>query len=282
MGKNIVLYASEIAIITGHNKYQKLGDFLIKLWQKYDLDDFNIVVDTLSKKNNSTFVQQTELEKIEVIQKKSGINITNELNNIVKKSKNADELVQNKNRLLQSVENKLDKNTKKELEKSVNNVVNTQFGIKNEDNVLQIYSKDNNITVYKISDFKKRKIGNKLYVGGKIDGLTESGEVVEIKNRMYKLFRFLRDYEKIQLQTYLYIFRTSKGYLVENYKNNIHIIEEDFDSIFMDMIILKLSNFELFFNDFMNNVDLKTLLLFGDEKLKQFTLENIFKQYNIM
>ena len=281
--KQLVLYASEIAIITGDNSYQKLSDFVIKLWQKYDNNDFNNCLETLQPHHSVKFVQTNDLENINNIEKKCGINVQSEMKNILKNSKNAEEVVQKKNQLLKKVESQVtDKNLKKELEKSVTNVVNTSYGIKNEDNVLQVYSKNKQITVHKVCEFRKRKIGNNLYIGGKIDGLTQNGEIVEIKNRMYKLFNNLREYERIQLQCYIYIFKLKKGYLVENFKDKINIIEELYDKKYMDSLIYRLIRFEIFFDDFMNNIDLKTLLLFGEDKLKENTLKTIFKKYKII
>ena len=281
--KQLVLYASEIAIITGDNSYQKLSDFLVKLWQKYDNDDFNNCLESLQPQHSVKFIQTNDIENINNIEKKCGINVQSEMKNILKNSKNAEEVVQKKNQLLKKVESQVtDKNLKKELEKSVTNVVNTSYGIKNEDNVLQVYSKNRQITVHKVCEFRKRKIGNNLYIGGKIDGLTQNGEIVEIKNRMYKLFNNLREYERVQLQSYIYIFKLKKGYLVENFKDKINIIEELYDKKYMDSLIYRLRRFEIFFDDFMSNIDLKTLLLFGEDKLKENTLKTIFKKYKII
>ena len=50
----------------------------------------------------------------------------------------------------------------------------------------------------------------------------------------------------------------------------------------MDSLIYRLIRFEIFFDDFMSNIDLKTLLLFGEDKLKENTLKTIFKKYKII
>ena len=59
----------------------------------------------------------------------------------------------------------------------------------------------------------------------------------EIKNRVYKLFYKLRDYEKIQIYAYLYILGITKAKLVESIvrkeegeedKKDTNIIEFDF------------------------------------------------------
>ena len=44
---------------------------------------------------------------------------------------------------------------------------------------------------------------NTWFIGGKIDGLTENNILIEIKNRMYRLFKTLRNYEKVQIFSYM-------------------------------------------------------------------------------
>ena len=73
----------------------------------------------------------------------------------------------------------------------------------------------------------------------------------------------------------MYIFNSPKGILIENCKKTkddaINTIIVDFDKEYYDIIINKLKNFSIFFNNFMNNVDFKTVLLFGEnEVLDQF------------
>ena len=53
-------------------------------------------------------------------------------------------------------------------------------------------------------------------IGGRVDGMIEDDTLIEIKNRIYKLFYRLRDYEKIQIYAYLYILGITKAKLVEN------------------------------------------------------------------
>ena len=68
----------------------------------------------------------------------------------------------------------------------------------------------------------------------------ESGEiirVVEVKNRMRKLFNKLRDYEKVQCHIYMRLLETKKTDLIEIYKRSSvecesSIITVDFSETF--------------------------------------------------
>jgi len=58
--------------------------------------------------------------------------------------------------------------------------------------------------------------GVALWVGGKIDAITEdNGLVIEIKNRIRRLFYKVPFYEIVQLQTYLHLLDVSRGAIVE-------------------------------------------------------------------
>ena len=69
-----------------------------------------------------------------------------------------------------------------------------------------------NRKIIKDNIFRKRKLNDNWYVGGKVDGITDNNEIIEIKNRMYKLFFKLRDYEKVQIYMYMFINNINKGY----------------------------------------------------------------------
>lgn len=95
--------------------------------------------------------------------------------------------------------------------------------------------------------YTKRKVEgvNNLYVGGRIDGfatpLIQEGDestvtvepiLIEIKNRMNRLFRKVVMYERIQVMTYMFIFRQSKAKLVERLGTQVmvHDIIRDDDA----------------------------------------------------
>jgi hypothetical protein len=111
-----------------------------------------------------------------------------------------------------------------------------------------------------------------IHLPGKIDGINiDDGSIVEIKNRMKKLFNTLRSYEKVQLMCYLYIFGAEKGFLVEALKNktgtNIGIIECTYDKEYMQTIIIDLKNFITFYRGFINNHKMKLNLLQSEDEI---------------
>ncbi len=84
---SICLFASEIAIITGQNKYQKITDLLLQLWLRFNPTDYNQTIETLSKKHKVEFVPKEDDKQIlNRISKKNNIDITKEISNSLKTS----------------------------------------------------------------------------------------------------------------------------------------------------------------------------------------------------
>ena len=123
--------------------------------------------------------------------------------------------------------------------------------------------------VINIDNFYKRilqKSGDHIwYIGGKIDGICADKTIIEVKNRMHKLFYNLREYEKIQTYSYMYILESHKSQLVETYMKGkqpeVNIIEVEFEEIYWNYIFHRITQFIDYFNNFMKNDDLKKELL---------------------
>jgi hypothetical protein len=71
------------------------------------------------------------------------------------------------------------------------------------------------------------------FIGGKIDGITKDRKtLVEIKNRVNRLFRIIPQYESIQVQMYLQLLGLEKAILVECLKTKEHsVLHEDVNVI---------------------------------------------------
>ena len=337
---SICLYASEVAIITGHNKYKKVSELITLIWQRYFPYDFkntvqfieenkniklvpikddNEIVKNITKKNNLNLEKEikkcinskdvteldnnkksiikkvddkkkenkkiienfinnidtikTDKKKVESMKKKILKNFDNKKNksDVKKILENLDELKNNKNNIIKKLENET-KEEKKELKKNLDSLGNRNFGINHENQVLKLLEEKRGIRVMEDTKFYKRNLFSteslKWMIGGRIDGITEDGTIIEIKNRIYRLFYRLRDYERIQIQTYMYIFRAENGVLVESRDGNINMIDVEFNEAKYEIIINKIKNFANFFNNFIGDLNMKRTLLIGTEEEK--------------
>jgi len=256
----LVYTISQIAILTGHNKFQTQRDYLIQFWKKTHKDDF------LKYQELAQFEIKTDKTVFDNISKKNNLNLQNDLYKCFN-SKNVKDLDKAKENLLKKVD-KLDAKEKKEITESIKNLSNTKFGIKNEEPITKILEHKMKCVIKKDDLFIKKTIiddtenGFTIQMGGKIDGIRSTdGAIIEVKNRMKKLFLELRDYEKVQLMCYLYLWDAPKGFLVEalkgTEKTELNIIECDFDEEFMNNIIQVLGRFSIYYAQFIQNHDLK-------------------------
>lgn len=264
----LIYSISQIAILTGHNTFQNQRDYLIQFWKKTDKDDF------LKYQELAKFEIKTDKTVFENISKKNNLNLKADLYKCYN-SKNVKDLDKAKENLLKKVDT-LNEKEKKEITESIKNLSNTKFGVKNEDDITKILEKKMKCVIKKDNLFIKKNIiedkehGFIIQIGGKIDGIRSTdGAIIEVKNRMKKLFFELRDYEKVQLMSYLYLFGSSKGFLVEALKGKdkteLNIIECPFDEEFMNNIIQVLGRFSIYYTQFIQNHDLKLQCLQNED-----------------
>ncbi len=265
---NFLINISQIAIITGDNPYKSKRDYLIEYWEKYDKNDY------LKFKNKTGFIKMNDQETINSISAKNNININEELKKC-STSSNINDFNETKKELLNKIE-QLPENEKREIKKSIDNVTNTNFGTNNETDVCKIYENMTGMEFIKDNFYRKYRIIDTvevcILIGGKIDGINKSKDtIIEIKNRVNKLFYALREYEKVQIMCYMHIFNVKKGHLVEAYKKKtnveVNVIEVAYDERYMNDVIAKIYNFCLFFKHFMSNDMLKIQILNSTDEI---------------
>jgi hypothetical protein len=241
----ILLNISEIAIITGDNPYKKKEDYIIELWKKYANEDYQ------KYKLLTKFSKETDIDKVKKIYD------INKCSNI----KNTIELESLKKDISKKIAH-LPEDEKKDIIKSINNVTNSTYGNDNENDVTKLYEKISGNKITKTNKYHKKLIYESdtlhLFIGGKIDGINnETGDIIEVKNRVHKLFYTLRDYEKVQIICYMYLFNSKRCDLVEAYKGKkgteINIINVDFDEKYINKILKKVVEFTIFFENFLQD-----------------------------
>ena len=278
----ICLYASNLATIIGLNKYGNIQEIIIDLWQKNYNEDYEIFIKKVDELYNVKIEEKkSDQDMIKEFSKKANIDVTKVL---------ADCMNTNNVSNMQSIRNQIEKKikssnlsseTKTEFKDTLTKLTNTNFGTVNENSVLNLYCNKYNKVATKTDKFIRKKLFaddiHTWYIGGKVDGITEDKILIEIKNRMYKLFYKVRDYEMIQIQTYLKLLNLNKAHLIECLKKDnkeINIIEINYDNNYWNNIILeRIVKFTRFFNSFMKDDELKFFMLL-DKK------ENISNKLN--
>lgn len=215
--RKVVIFASEVAGLIGSNPYEKIENCWNKLYQRVVKDgDIKLMESKIE-------IVKTDKQIIEEITQKNDIRLSTPTFQSRKFATLVD-LNKDKVNLMAEIDGnkKLKEEEKKVLKKSVESQLNKDFGTKEETSVTELAERLVGKKIEKTNKFMMRKVFEteniKWYVGGRVDGKTEDNEIVEIKNRMRRLFYEVKEYELIQLITYLFIHQSNGGYLVEGFK----------------------------------------------------------------
>ena len=73
--------------------------------------------------------------------------------------------------------------------------------------------------------------------------MKELGGIVETKNRTKRLFNKIPDYEKVQLNAYMFLVEKEKSLHIENYNDTSNEVEYEFDKEFWDGCLEKIIKF---------------------------------------
>ena len=164
----------------------------------------------------------------------------------------------------------LTKDEKETLKTAMDGYTSKKFGTIREGNALDIYKKAHKgEKVITGLDSKSKRLfdegGVEMWVISKVDAMNDDGVIIEIKNRMYKLFNEIREYEWLQVQTYLDVYDLEHAVLVE-YLNDeggdednmkVNKIERD-HKFWNDVVLVELRKYFAVLLKIIMNVDLMT------------------------
>jgi hypothetical protein len=172
------------------------------------------------------------------------------------------------------------------IKRETESFINKTHGTLKEDTAIEMYEKKFNVKLDTSQQFNKINLKitdkNEWYICGKVDGLyigenKENSYIVEVKNRTKGFFSTLRDYEKTQIQLYMYMLDLKTAKLVEKYKDKIRItvIYRDIEYIndIIEYINIFVSNFE---NNFLSNLDAKINFVNQDLDNKKIILKKLY------
>lgn len=274
---------------------------------KYIMD--NDLVDSFSEDMETDDVpvltQQysTIVDKIENNKKTELINTLTKIENLDVKSTKKEELVQKalkesnldtekikptaKITEIKAQVSKVELQNKEAINRHYEGSAKQTLGIQHEVTALDLYHKktgrkvvENNEQIFE----KKYKTaqGRVFKITGKVDGFVKvdgKKQLVEVKNRINKLFKMIPEYEKLQMNYYFVLTDTTIGELVEKYNTEISIHKYEFNKNIYEDSLRQLSRLADFLFDFVEDTEMlmfyKTLSY--DER-KQYLDE----QFNIL
>jgi hypothetical protein len=213
----IYVFASQVAMCVGLNRHKKLSDAVMLVWQRNAPTNFRDAM----RRNNMLTEEDMLRNLVETSQEvralvaKSKATMTTSLEVAASYS---GALVELRSASLEAPERQL-------VDQLVKKNLYTGYGTRAEQEMLQHIRDVMCIPCHADPTFYKMPMGevagHPWALGGRIDALSDDGHVViEIKNRVNRLFYRAPTYEAVQVQAYLELLDLHEGKLIECFKGD--------------------------------------------------------------
>lgn len=248
--KTIKLQASNIAKLTGHNKFENKEKTI------HSILNFNKIKKIYVPKSNieETLLKLDEetLKKIKKemnLDEKSNINtIEDHIKKVIMAKSYSKNINEDQSRAI--ITNNLNgKDNLKLIEKSIQKDLMMKRGnIKENSNLNYIQKKrnmkikDRNSKMYEKLLYKDPDNIYEIIIRGKMDGISND-YIIETKNRTKRLFNHIPDYEKVQLETYMFLSGLNKAIHIEHYNENSNETEYIHNEIFWNNCVNNIIEF---------------------------------------
>ena len=183
-------------------------------------------------------------------------------------------------------------NKKKEEYKSeIESIVNKEHGIRHEMSAIELFEKENDCCLDVSQKFFKKLVytgqnDTEWFICGKMDGINHSDKyIVEVKNRTKSFFSEVRDYEKTQIQMYMYMTDLKLTKLVEckrtTKKTSIKTTDIPYDEVYIDDVLTRLQQFLVQFESFlMSSLEKKKEYLLMNQEEKEWFIHKMYHSYS--
>lgn len=247
----IFLYSSNLAAFIGRNHYTPASRIFNQLYEKYfpeQLKKMGLIDKVVSANIGDKGIIMDISKKLE-----GNTDLKEKLDKICQGNLSSKKMKTDKDGLVSVImDNKtLTKDEKETLKTAMDGYTSKKFGTIREVNALDIYRKIyKNEKIITGIDSKSKKVFRdgdiELWLISKVDAMNDERVVIEIKNRMYKLFNEVREYEWLQVQTYLDVYDLDRALLVEylndsgaaDEADNMKVNKIERDRKFWDEVVL--------------------------------------------
>ncbi|APC25755.1 hypothetical protein BST79_gp242 [Only Syngen Nebraska virus 5] len=253
----LCVYASQGAACIGENKHKKICDAVETFWERASSEGYRAALRRNHILTNDEIIERLEknhpkiadLIRIAGEDEESSTDVANKYNRLISefaKYANANYISAEYCRVIDD---------------ALRKTTYTTYGNAQEEKVFNYIRDTLGIDCVEDSTFYKMQAGTIVneygsfpwYIGGKIDAINrDRTTLIEIKNRVNRLFKHLPSYEMIQVQTYLQLLNLDKAILVECMKtkesnvmhSDVNVVSVNKDDVYWEMEILpKLEGF---------------------------------------
>lgn len=208
----LIVFASQIATAIGHNRHKKCNEALEAMWERLDRESYYKALARHGMMTEQHAVMQLALSKPEIKE------LLDQSNRKMESSSQVSGAYGELSKDLERLD--LPRDELKLLESQIKKNLFTNYGTEYEQHALDYIRTTLSIDAVTDHTFYKKCLGEvngqEVWVGGRIDAITpDRSLVLEVKNRIRKLFYNIPFYEHIQVQTYLELLDVDNGAVVE-------------------------------------------------------------------
>ncbi len=223
----LVVHASELAASVGMHRYRPLADVAVDLFSRMNPSVYEIAM------TRNALCEKTNIESV-----LDQLSVTAAVTEAV--SAAPDDLHDKLQDIIK------DSNVSADIAADIQSFVYTERGknaeeasLDNAESQMKQKIQQRNTRYYK--KFISYGADRRLQLGGKVDGITEDGQLVEMKNRQRRLFPTVPLYEKIQVHAYMFLTDKAECRLIQTYKDTNSTTIVSFDETFWSDIVRRLT-----------------------------------------
>lgn len=282
--KRLTISISQVAPLIGLDHYNNFPRIVCEIWRRYDPDGFRAFELKMKTHGVKQLANSNEMNDIWELDELYGTNILQQVKDInLNKGKTSGDMVKLQDAVIQELKKveSIPEAKKLETAQKICSITNKMHGIINEDSIINEFCRLSEKEIQQTQGWVEipLPVANSgfvdWYIVGKYDAITTEGELVEAKMRQKGLFKRMRDYENVQVQLYLHILGFDQGFLVEGYKKEMKKTGETQLSIYLheiakdkpyieEFILVRLRQFTSFFNRFINDEEMKEIIISND------------------
>lgn len=219
-GNSILIFASEVPVITGKNPFRTIEDTFFHVWKRTNPSQ-------IEQLQQSHQLEKWQTKEQKVFTKIDQLGMTSSVTALISEASKAatvPEVAKVSAKIPAVIPKHVPSIARQEIERTIVSEMHKEFGTRQESIAIEHFEQDRGVQVKDRNlAFHRKQLSTieryKIYLGGRIDGRND-GKVVEVKNRLRKFVSPIPIYDIIQLQTYLYILSSKEGELVEYMKQD--------------------------------------------------------------
>ena len=210
----VCLYVSQLAACLGLDKFKGVDDALEAVWKRLDPAGLASAYRRCGKTSHSDQVRAAISQDA---------NIVGAVNTFASSVSGADsdDTQRMANGLAKEYGDKYGGDTR-QIQQEIRSSIYTTYGTAFEHKVFTALNGRRTFGAEIVKDNRFHSLpmgvvdGVHWYIGGRIDAAFSDGSaIVEIKTRVYRLFRYIRPHDMMQVQAYMQLLGVDRGYLVE-------------------------------------------------------------------